>query len=176
MKQDISIQVRLDPRQYRRFVNFDNFKRQRRWFVPLLVGVIMISLCIVDLLLDKGASGTTAGLLFGLGLAVPMVCFGLYAVQVEAQIASQKLKENPLVYELRFFDDHISVTAATQQRNWVDVPWENLWAAFRRTDVTYLYVNSGRALIFPDGQATIPGDNLWTFIEAHMREGSCRKV
>ena len=176
MKQDISIRVKLDPKQYRRFVNFDNFKRQRRYFIPLLVSVIMITLCVIDLLLDPGASGTTAGLLLGLGLAVPMVCFGLYAVQVESQIAAQKLKEMPEVYELKFLEEGISVTAATQQRNWVDVPWDRLWAAFRRSDVTYLYVNAGRALILPDGQATISGGELWEYIQAHMKSGSCRVV
>ncbi len=91
MASDIRIHVHLDPRSYRQFCAFDTFRRQRRWFAPLLVSMLLLAASTAYLFLSVRPSGTFAGLLFGLGLAVPMFCFGLYFIQIEAQIAGLHL-------------------------------------------------------------------------------------
>jgi hypothetical protein len=40
----------------------------------------------------------------------------------------------------------------------------------------YLYVNPERALILPEGQASVPTDALWGYLEKHLDKGKCVKL
>ncbi len=173
MTSDIRIHVHLNPGRYRQFCSFDTFRRQRRWFPPVLISMLLITASIAYLFLSVRPSGTIAGLLFGLGLAVPMFCFGLYFIQIEAQIAGMHLKEDPEIYFLVFRDHGVRASGVQQTKSAVELSWDSFFAAYRRRDCTYLYFSKDRAFILPDGQADIPGDELYAYLKEHMPEGRC---
>ena len=170
MTERIDIRVRLDAGAFRRYCAFDAFRRRRRWFAPLLAATLLITLSLSGLLGVISLSAAAAGLLMGLGLAVPLLAFGLYFIQIEAQIARQQLKDCPAVYSLRLSPAGVRVTNERKREDPVELPWDRLWAAFRRRDCVYLYVNPERALILPDGQANIPPEELWRFLCRYMKE------
>ena len=176
MSSDIRIHVRLDAGRYRQFCSFDNFRRQRRWFPPLMVSMILFTASAAYLFLIRGKSGAFAGLLFGLGLAVPMFCFGIYLIQIEAQIAQMRLKEKPEIYFLHFQDHGVKVSGGPKAASVVDLPWDSFFAAYRRRDCTYLYFNENRAFILPDGQANVSGEDLFIYLREHLPAGRCFEV
>ena len=169
----ISTRVRLYAKKYRQFCRFDNFQRQRRWFAPLLTCMILLTFSAAYMLISKNPSSTAAGLLAGLGLAVPLFCFGLYIIQIEAQIAGMKLGDEPEIYALEFDNDGVHAAGTGQARSGVDLPWNSFWAAFRRKDCTYLYFTQERAFILPDGQADVSGSDLFVYLASHMEKGRC---
>ena len=176
MKQEITIHVRLDPKGFRAFCRFDTFRRQRRWYAPVLAGLLFITLSTLVMFLKPELTGSVAGLLMGLGLAVPMVCFGLYLIQIAVQISRLGLKDSPTIYTLRFRGDAICVTAGRPTVSTVTLQWEQMWAAFQRNGYIYLYANPQRAFILPDGQANASPDELWDLIVRHMGDGKCRSL
>ena len=109
MKKEINIRVKIDPWTYRDFCNFDTFRRQRRWFFPVMAAMVLSTLSLLVMFLRPGSSATIPGILMGLGLAVPLVVFGLYFIQIQAQISYLGLKNSPEVYSLKFLPDCVRV-------------------------------------------------------------------
>ena len=173
MARSIDIHVKLDDKMFRRYCAFDNFRRQRRWYWPVLTAMILTTMSIGGLLGLIPVSESVSGVLMGLGVAIPAVIFGLYFIQIEAQIARQKLKQTPAVYSLTFTAEGVRVRNDQKQEEPVDLSWDKLWAAFRRTDCIYLYVNPERAFILPDGQASVSANALWDFLKKHLGEARC---
>lgn len=173
MAKQIDIHVRLNDKMFRRYCAFDTFRRQRRWYWPVLIAMVLITAALAGLLKLVAMSETASGVLMGLGIAIPMVVFGLYVIQIEAQIYSQGLKRSPAVYSLRLSAEGVRVTNDQKQEAPVDLPWEGLWAAFRRGDCVYLYVNPARALILPDEQASVSRDELWAFLRKYLGDARC---
>ena len=172
MPKQIDIHVRLDARAFRRYCAFDTFRRQRGWYVPVLVSMLLITASLALLIWAK-ARPTLAAVLLGLGLAVPMVVFGLYVIQIEAQVAAQKLKTAPSVYSLSLRGKGITVTNDQKKEPPVELEWSRIWGAFRRADCVYLYVNPQRAFILPDGQASASPEELWAFLRQHLGDARC---
>ena len=171
MARTIDIHVKLDPRTFRGYCAFDTFRRQRRWYPPIMAGMVLVTLSAALLLMGKGTRA--AGVLMGLGIAVPMVVFGLYFIQIEAQVASQGLKSAPAVYSLALGTEGVKVTNDQKKEPAVELDWTQLWGAFRRPDAIYLYVNPQRAFILPDGQASASPDELWRFLQKHLGPEKC---
>ena len=171
MARTIDIHVKLDPTTFRADCAFDTFRRQRRWYPPIMAGMVLVTLSAALLLMGKGTGA--AGVLMGLGIAVPMVVFGLYFIQVEAQVAAMKLKEKPAVYSLTLSADGVRVRNDQKSEDPVDLEWYKLWAAFRRRDCIYLYVNPERAFILPDGQASCSPDALWQYLQKNIGDAKC---
>jgi len=169
----IELHVRIDDRMFRRYCAFDTFRRQRRWYLPVLTAMLLITAALAGLLGIIKMSETVSGLLMGLGIAVPLVVFGLYFIQIEAQIAGQHLKQAPAVYSLRLSEAGVQVTNDQKAEAPLELPWRGCWAAFRRKDCVYLYVNPARALILPDGQASVPAEELWRFLQANLGNEKC---
>ena len=170
MKQKITVHVRLSPSQFRKFCRFDNFRRQHRWFVPIMTGMIMITISMALLFFGKSRSDTMPGILMGLGIAFPLFAFGMYTIQIESQIAKQNLKKNPEIYILELTTAGLGVTGAMQVRSRVDLPWTSMWGAFRRKGDIYLYATPARAFILPAGQADVPDAQVWKMITQYMGE------
>lgn len=173
MAKQIDIHVRLDARTFRRYCAFDTFRRQRRWYWPVLIGMVLITAALAGLLGLVPMAESASGVLMGLGIAVPMVVFGLYVIQIEAQIALQHLKQSPAVYSLRLDDDGVRVTNDQKKEPPVDIPWHRPWGAFRRSGCIYLYITPERALILPDDQASVPADAVWAFLKKQMGDARC---
>ncbi len=171
----INIAVRLDARTFRRYCAFDALKRQRRWYWPTLVSMLLVTAALAGLLGWIPISAAMSGLLMGLGLAVVMLNVGLYLLNVETQVARQRLKERPLVYALSLDEDGVRVTNGQNTESAVTLPWDGLWAAYAHRGDIYLYVNPERGLILPEGQADVSRDALWSYLEKHLGKGKCLK-
>lgn len=176
MVRQIDVPVHLDPKTFRRYCAFDAFRRRRRWFAPLMIGMVLVTASLAGLLNLVPMGGGGAGVLMGLGIAVPLAAFGLYAIQVEAQIASQRLGDSPLVYALRMTPDCVRVSKEPDGGDAVDLGWDSLCAAFRRPGAIYLYATPERAFILPEGQASAPDEALWEYIRKYLGEGKCLDV
>ena len=164
----IDIHVRLDAATFRRYCAFDTFRRQRRWYWPVLIGMVLITVALAGLLRLAPMSESAAGVLMGLGIAIPAVIFGLYVVQIEAQIARQGLKQAPAVYSLRLDAGGVRVTNDQKQESPLSVAWKDVPAAFRDKSCVYLYVSAARAFLLPDGQADADPDALWDYLREHL--------
>lgn len=176
MARHIDIRVRLDARTFRRYCAFDAFRRQRRWYWPALISMLLITASLAGLFNWVPQLSGASALLMGLGIAVPMMNLGLYFIPIEAQIAQQRLKQAPPVYALRLDDAEVSVTNLQKDEPPVSIPWEKMWAAFENQEDVYLYVNPDKALILPSGQASASTEALWSFIEKHLGSGKCLRV
>ena len=175
MPQPIVVPVHLDARTFRRYCAFDALKRQRRWYWPVLTSMLLITAALAGLLGLIPMSAALSGLLMGLGLAIIMLNVGLYLLSIEVQVARQRLKDRPLVYTLSLDEDGLRVTNGQSAESAVVLPWDKLWAAFAHRGDIYLYVNSEKALILPEGQASVPSDTLWSYLERHLGKDRCLK-
>lgn len=175
MSRPIIVPVHLDARTFRRYCAFDAFKRQRRWYWPVLTSMLLITAALAGLLGLIPMSAALSGLLMGLGLAVIMLNVGLYLLNVETQVARQRLKDRPLVYTLCLDEDGVRVTNGQNTESAVALPWDGLWAAYVNKGDVYLYVSPDRALILPEGQADVSREALWSFLEKHLGKGKCLK-
>ena len=173
MSSDIHIRVRLSARQFRAYCAFDTFRIRRRHLPALIITAILLTLGVADLLFVKGSSGTVAGLLIGLGLAVPMVVFGLYIIQIETQVSRQGLSSSPEVYSLRMNPDGVTVSGLHRSAGSTTLTWYQLWAAYRVRGAIYLYASETRAFILPESQASVSDDQLWAFLCTHLGSGKC---
>ena len=176
MKNEIVIRVRLNREQFIRFCNFDTFKRQRRWFLPVMASMILMTASVFLLLFVPQDTSIFAGITTGLAIAVPMIWFGLYFIQLQVQAVQMNLKENPEVYSLWLRNEHVRVVSAAKPESPVDLYWNQFFAAYRRKDCIYLYVNPQRAFILPSGQSSASDEELWRFISGNMPEGRCFSV
>ena len=173
MTGSIEISVRLDARTFRRYCAFDALRRQRRWYWPALLTMLLITGALAGLFGWIPMNDVFPGLLMGLGLAVPMLNLGLYFIPIEAQIASQHLKEAPLIYTLLLDDTGVSITNEQKKEAPVDLSWDRLWAAFKQQGDIYLYVNPERALILPEGQTGVSPEILWSFLQTKLGVEKC---
>lgn len=176
MPGEITIDVRLDDRTFRRYCAFDALKRQRRWYWPALASMLLVTAALAGLLGWVSISAGLSGLLMGLGLAVVMLNVGLYLITVETQVARQRLKDRPLVYALRLDAHGARVANGQGADSEVALSWDELLAAYAYRGDVYLYVNPERALILPGGQASVPTDALWAFLEKHLGKNKCAKL
>ena len=172
----IDISVRLDPKTFRRFCTFEALVRRRRWYMPVLFGMILITFAVAGLLGWLKIPSEFTGVLMGMGIAFPAISFGLYKINVETQVRRRKLKTSPVVYRLKLDDDKVSVMDGETGGSKVPVRWEDLYAACLHKGDIYLYVNSERALIIPPGQADMSQDELWAYISERIGEGRYFRV
>lgn len=175
MAKPIEIHVRLDARTFRRYCAFDALRRRRAWFMPVLIAMLAITAAVGLLLFGHGQE-SLAGVLMGLGIAVPLIFFGLFLIQVEVQVSRQKLKDAPPVYSLTLKPEGLGVRNDQKEESEIELPWEKLWAAFRNTDAIYLYATPERAFILPNGQAGVSDDQLWSALCRYLGKERCLPV
>ena len=170
---EIAIPVRLDEATFRRYCHFDTMLLHRRWFKPVLIGMIAVTLGMAALLSGKPDLETLAGILVGVGIAIPLMFFGLYFLQVKAQVAERKLKDRPGVYTIHLREDGVSIVNDQHAEDPIDLPWPSLAAAYRVPGCIYLYVNSEHAFLLPDGQANVSQDAVWECLNNNLGVNRC---
>ena len=127
-----------------------------------------------DALRSIGAEPETlAGILVGVGIAIPLMFFGLYFLQVKAQVAERKLKDRPGVYTIHLREDGVSIVNDQHAEDPIDLPWPSLAAAYRVPGCIYLYVNSEHAFLLPDGQANVSQDAVWECLNNNLGVNRC---
>lgn len=165
---EYTIPVKLDAKTFRRFSRFDTLRLRKRWVRPTVFALILLAFAVVALLSRREQSGLIAAVLLAVGLGLPLVYFGTFFSQVNLQIARFKLDRPRAVYTVVLNADGVRVTNNQREEAPVQLPWKEVQAAFRGKGCVYLYVNSARAFLLPDGQANAPDDEVWAYLNKHM--------
>ncbi len=177
MAQDITVPVKLNEKTFRRFARFDMLYLRKRWVRPAVFALILTGFAFVALFSGRKEAGLIAAVLLVVGLGLPIVYIGMFLSQVNVQAMQQRLgKEGRRVYDMRLTDSEIIVVNRRKTDERVTLPWKDVKQAFRVKGCIYLYVHTARAFLVPDGQASVPADDVWAFITAHMEPGKCKKV
>ena len=176
MSQDITVPVKLDEKNFRRFARFDMLYLRRRWVRPVVFAVILTAFAFLALFSGKKEAGLIAAVLLVVGLGLPIVYIGMFLSQVNVQAIQQRLgKEGRRVYDIRLTDEDIIVVNRRKTDERVTLPWKEVKHAYRAKGCIYLYVHTARAFLIPDGQASVPDESVWAFITAHMEPEKCGK-
>ncbi len=160
---EIRVDVRIDAKQFRRFALFDAFYRQRRWVSPAIFAGIFILFALVAFWGRSRAqqAGLLAGVLLGVGVALPGVYFFSYLLSINGQIKKMKLTKPRFSYALRLNEEGLEATAGKETRPF---PWTQAYAAYRRAGCTYVYVSEKQAFLLPHGQIAQGPDALWSLL------------
>ena len=164
----IVIPVRLDAGTFRRFCWFDALRLRRKWVRPAAFALILIAFAVAALLSGKAQSGLIAAVLLAVGLGLPLAYFGTFFSQVNAQAARHGLKPSRRVYTVRLDGEGVHVANDQQREPPLDVPWDDVRAAYRVRGCAYLYVSATRAFLLPDGQGDAAPAEVWAFIAERM--------
>ena len=171
----ITIPVKLDKVTFRRFASFDTLRRQHRWRLPVWFMIIMLSFSIyLFFQTDKPQSGLIGGVLAAIGLGLPVVYFSSFYLTLRENVKKYRLPR--LVYTLKLTETDVYIHSAIKKEEELTLPWEKLHAAYRVKGAIYLYVLANRAFLLPDGQADVPGDELWAFITQYMPKDTCHDL
>lgn len=167
---EYTIPVKLDAKTFRRFSRFDALRLRKRWVRPAAFALILIAFAAVALFSGKAQAGMIAAVLLAVGLGLPLVYFGTFFSQVNLQAARFGLDRPRAVYTVVLNADGVRATNDRKDEAAVQVPWNQVQAAFRVKGCVYLYVNAARAFLLPDGQGDAPADEIWAYLQKHMGE------
>ena len=170
----VTIPVRLDEKTFKRFARFDMFSLRRKWIRPVLFSAILIAFAFAALLIRKEQSGMLAAVLLAVGIGLPVVYFGSFLSQVNMQSLQRKLKPARRVYTVTLRESGILVRNDQRREDPLEMDWSSIQKAFRRKGCIYLYVTPAKAFLLPDGQADVPDEEVWHYLEEHLGEEKCR--
>lgn len=170
---EITIPVRLDMDTYRRYCHFHSMVLNKQWLAPAVAGVVMLGLGIAALVSGRPELKTPAGILIGLGVAIPVLYFVFYFIRVYSQASRLRLRYSPAVYTLRLTEEAVRVENNQQKEDAIAIPWDQMYAAYRVRDCIYLYPNKARAFLLPAGQADAPQNEVWYFLVNQMGKDNC---
>ena len=164
----IHIPVRLDAKTFKRFSRFDTFRLRRRWVRPAVFALILAAFAAIALVSRRPQAGLIAAVLLAVGLGLPLVYFGTYFSQLNAQAERQKLSPARRVYDVTLDFDGVRVENVQVKESPQALRWDDVWSAWRVKGCVYLYASPTRAYLLPDGQADAGDDALWSAITSHM--------
>jgi hypothetical protein len=171
----IQIPVELDKVTFRRFATFDTIRRQHRWRLPVWFFLIMTAISVyLFLQTDKAQSGLLGGVMLAVGLSLPVIYFTSFYNTLRENTIKYCLPRQ--VYTLRLSDSDVHIQSDVNKAEEQTVPWDMMYAAYRARDAVYLYALPTKAFLLPSGQADVPDDELWAFIEEKMPKGKCRSL
>lgn len=165
---EIVVHVKLDERTFKRFSRFDMLRLRKRWVRPAAFAGILTAFAVVALISGREQAGLIAAVLLAVGLGLPLVYIGTFLSQVNLQAVRLKLKPPRAVYTVRLDRKGVQATNDQKEEEPVRLKWDEVQAAFRARGCVYLYVNAARAYLLPDGQASVPAEELWAFLVDRM--------
>ena len=171
---DITVNVKLDEKTFKRFARFDMFSLRKRWVRPALFSLILIAFAVIALLSRKEQSGMIAAVLLAVGIGLPVVYIGTFLSQVNMQAVRHKLKPARNVYTVALREEGVRVTNSQRKEEPLEIEWASVYKAFRRKGCIYLYVTAAKAFLLPDRQADAPDHDVWDFIREHLGEDKCK--
>lgn len=172
--QAIHIPVTLDKATFKRFATFDTFRRQQRWRTPVWFMVILLGFSVyLFFQTDKPQSALIATVLLLIGLGLPVIYFSSFYLTLRENVKKHGLPRH--AYTLRLSDTEVNIRSGVNRDEELTLGWNQLFAAYRVRGAVYLYVLPTRAFLLPDGQADVPDDQLWAFIQKRLKD-KCRSL
>ncbi|MGN0975751.1 MAG: YcxB family protein [Gemmiger sp.] len=171
----IQIPVRLSSVAFQEFALFDILSLRKRWRRPLLFAVLMAAFACVCFVVGRAnGQGVLLGwVLLVIGLGIPVVYFLYFFHSVKQQAEKMKLDTPRLVYTVELNANGAICRPIGSHPQVETTPWAEMYGAWRREDVIYLYVRPGRAYILPGKQANVSDDKLWAYLTGHLPAGKC---
>ena len=169
----ITIPVRLDEKAFKRFARFDMFSLRKKWIRPVVFSAILIVFAFAALLIRKEQSGMIAAVLLAVGIGLPVVYIGSFLSQVNMQSLQRKLKPARKVYTVMLQETGILVQNDQRREDPLEMDWSSIQKAFRKKGCIYLYVTPAKAFLLPDGQADVPDEEVWHYLEEHLGAEKC---
>ena len=168
MSSAITVPVRIDAKTFRRFSRFDMFTLRRRWVRPAVFSLMMLAFAFAALLTRKPQSGMIAAVLLVVGLGLPIVYIGTFLSQVNMQAEQLRLGKGRRVYTVKLDFDGVHVANDIKEEPPVHVKWADMKAAYRVKGCIYIYAAVTRAFLLPSGQADVPDEEVWQYLNEHM--------
>ena len=170
---DITVSVKLDEKNFKRFARFDLLAVRKKWIFPALLSLFLIALAAAALLIPKEKPVTLAAILLVIGFALPLVWIGACLCRINRLTAKAGLDPDRLVYTVTLLDSGIQIRNG-QEENTREVSWVSVWKAFRKKGCIYLYMTPSEAFLLPDRQADAPAHEVWDFLVRHLGADKCR--
>ena len=85
MKSEIVIPAALNSRQFTQFAIYNVFIRQKRWIRPVVFFILMSVFGTIFVFSEKQNSPLMAGVLFFIGISLPLVWFLSFLMNVRTQ-------------------------------------------------------------------------------------------
>lgn len=179
-EKNILIPVRLDAAAFQEFALFDTFLRRgtvRR--IALFAGPLLAAACACFAFGGAGGWGALlGGALLAVGLILPAVYLLNFFKDVKTKSIQLGLDKPKLVYTVRLGETAVSFRpshpgkapggAASAEQGEANTPWPQVYGAWRTREAVYLYTAENTACLLPAGQASVPDEELWAFIAAHL--------
>ncbi len=160
----VTMEGRIDRKTFRRFAMFDTFFVKKRWRSPALFALILSAFAAVCFMGRKTHEQAVllGGVLLGVGLVLPLVWVGMYALSVSRQAKRMGLSADKTQYRVTLSPEKIHVEKGKET---ADFSWENIYRAWRRKGCIYLYVSPTRAFLLPDCEKT---ERAWALITSKL--------
>lgn len=161
------IAVTLDGETFRRFAWFDTMVRRGGWRRPALFAAILGGCaCVAFAYMAVDPQSALLGtILLLVGLGLPAVWLAMFARSVRRQARGMRLPR--AVYNIDLTAAGVSCWHTAGGGTAETTPWADVFGAWRRPGVVYLYVQPGRAYLLPctdDRQAK----KIWAVLTAHL--------
>jgi len=162
--QKITVPCNIDRQTFSRFAVFDSLVRKKAWRNPALFALIMSAFALICLLGGKGheQAGLIGGVLLAVGLALPLVWFGMFFASVRREAKRSGLSPEKTQYTVTLSPEKIHVT---NEKERADFEWKRVHMAYRVKGCIYLYVSPARAFLLPENENTPPA---WSLIRAAL--------
>lgn len=166
----ILIPVHLDAKTFRGFAWFDTIGRSKRWRSPLIFAVIFTFFACIALSMRGRADGATllGVVLLVVGLGIPGGYFLSFYLSVRGQIKRFGLKEPRYAYTVTLSESGVKIATDKEQ---ADYTWDNVYAAYRKAECIYLYIEERRAYLLPKGQGEADQDEIWALLLERLPAG-----
>ena len=166
----LTIACKIDRKAFRRFAEYDSFVRKNGWRNPALFALIMSAFAIVCFLGRKthAQAALLGGVLLGIGIALPIVWFGMFFASVRRQTKRSGLSSEKAQYFVTLSDEKIHVEKGKET---ADFQWKDVPLARRAKGCIYLYVSQSRAFLLPDCEDT---EQAWNIITAKLEPGKVK--
>ena len=119
---------------------------------------------------ETGKKLLIAAVLLMIGLGLPILYFGMFFSQLNAQAERFKLGAGRKVYSVTLSAEGVSVHNLQRAEEDLNLPWKGIGTAYRRKDCIYLYVTPQKAFLLPSGQADAPDQAVWDCIDEHLQQ------
>ena len=167
---EIEIPVRVNSTDFQEFALFDTMHRQGCWKRPVVFSAILIVSACICFALNNGENqgGLLGWVLLIVGVGLPLTYFLHFFRSVRIQAKKMGLDQKRHVYTVRLTGEGVNCRPAVEDAEAVVTSWDQVAGAWRQPDAVYLYVQTYRAYILPNGQANVSDDELWAALGNYL--------
>ncbi len=160
----VTMEGRIDRKTFRRFAMFDTFFVKKRWRSPALFALILSAFAAVCFMGRRTHEQAVllGDVLLGVGLVLPLVWVGMYALSVSRQAKRMGLSADKTQYRVTLSPEKIHVEKGKEA---ADFAWADVHMACRARGCIYLYVSPTRAFLLPD---CADSEEAWALIASAL--------